>query len=52
MKLDQIPIDQEEVEKNRGLEEAVIDNWVIDTFYCEEYDVEYAKELGLKYKVL
>lgn len=50
--LDQMPIDQEEVEENRGLDEVVIDNWLIDTFYCEEYDVEYAKELGLKYKVL
>lgn len=52
MTLDQIPIDGEEVEKNRGLEEVVIDNWIIDTFYCEKEDVDYAKELGLKCKVL
>jgi len=47
----EIPLDEEEVEE-QGLEEVVIDNWIIDTFYCEEYDVEYAKELGLKYKVM
>lgn len=47
-----IPLDEEEVEKFRSLDEVVIDNWVIDTFYCEEGDVEYAKELGLKYEVL
>ena len=34
------------------LEEVIIDNWIIDTFYCEKEDVEYAEELGLKYKVL
>lgn len=52
MKLDQIPIDQEEVGENRVLEEVIIDNWVIDTFYCKPFDVEYAKELGLKYKMI
>lgn len=47
-----IPLDEEEVETIGQLEEVVIDNWIIDTFYCEKEDVEYAKELGLKYRVL
>ena len=47
-----IPLDEEEVEDMGQLEEVIIDNWVIDTFYCEKADVDYAKELGLKYKVL
>ena len=45
-------IDEEGVLHLGGLEEVVIDNWIIDTFYCEKEDVEYAKELGLKYRVL
>ena len=48
-----MPLDEEGVLGVGGsLEEVVIDNWVIDTFYCEESDVEYALELGLKYEVL
>ena len=49
---EEMPIDEEGVLDVGGLEEVVIDNWIIDTFYCEEYDVEYALELGLKYEVL
>ena len=32
--------------------EVVIDNWIIDTFYCDNEMVEQAKALGLKYKVI
>jgi hypothetical protein len=32
--------------------EVVIDNWVVDTFYCDNEMVEQAKALGLKYKVV
>ena len=50
LEYEMMPLDEESV-LERGLEEVVIDNWVIDTFYCEESDVEYALELGLKYEV-
>ena len=32
--------------------EVVIDNWIVDTFYCDDKMVEQAKALGLKYKVV
>ena len=32
--------------------EVVIDNWIVDTFYCDNEMVEQAKALGLKYKVV
>ena len=47
----EIALDEDEVE-SIGVEEVIIDNWIIDTFYCEKEDVNYAKELGIKYKVL
>ncbi len=33
-------------------EEVVIDNWIVDTLYCEEKDAETASELGLKFEVV
>ena len=49
---EEMPIDEEGVLDVGGLEEVVIDNWVIDTFYCEQIDAAYALELGLKFEVL
>ena len=52
-----LPVDKESmISSGRGREfdpgEVVIDNWIVDTFYCDNEMVEQAKALGLKYKVV
>jgi hypothetical protein len=39
------------------LEEVVIDNWIIDTYYIRsgylaDHEIEYAEKLGLKYEII
>ena len=53
-----LPVDKESmISSGRGFNkydpgEVVIDNWIVDTFYCDDKMVEQAKALGLKYKVV
>jgi hypothetical protein len=52
-----LPVDKEGmISSGRGLAfdpgEVIIDNWIVDTFYCDNEMVEQAKALGLKYKVV
>ena len=54
-----LPIDRAGVQQAmaRMLEEVIIDNWVIDTYYIRgpwgaEKEAEYAEKLGLKYKIM
>lgn len=55
-----MPIDRAGAQeaKSRMLEEVVIDNWIIDTYYIrggiwsENQEVKYAEKLGLKYEII
>lgn len=54
-----LPIDRAGVQQAmaRMLEEVIIDNWVIDTYYIRgpwgaEKEAEYAEKLGLKYEIM
>ena len=53
-----LPVDKEGmISSGRGFNkydpgEVVIDNWIVDTFYCDNEMVEQARALGLKYKVV
>jgi len=50
-----VPLDQKDVEAmsdSRGLGEVIIDNWIVDTFYCHQDDIEAASAIGLKCKAL
>jgi hypothetical protein len=56
-----MPIDRAGAQeaKARILEEVIIDNWVIDTYYIqggviwsEEQESKYAEKLGLKYEII
>ena len=49
-----VPLNQKDVEAGdeRGLREVIIDNWIVDTFYCHEDDIKDASALGLKCKAL
>lgn len=42
------PLDLEGIGDRRILQDVVIDNWVIDTYYCREENMAYAKKIGLK----
>jgi hypothetical protein len=42
------PLDREGVGERRKLQDVVIDNWIIDTYYCREENMTYAKKIGLK----
>jgi hypothetical protein len=42
------PLDREGVGERRKLQDVVIDNWIIDTYYCHEENMAYAKKIGLK----
>lgn len=54
-----LPIDRAGVQQamTRILEEVIIDNWVIDTYYIRgpwgaDQEAEYAEKLGIKYKIM
>lgn len=42
------PLDVEGLGENRVLRDVIIDNWIIDTYYCNENNMRYAKKIGLK----
>jgi hypothetical protein len=53
------PIDRAGAQQavTRMLEEVIIDNWVIDTYYIRpgygaDHEAEYAEKLGLKYEII
>lgn len=53
------PIDRAGAQQavTRKLEEVIIDNWVIDTYYIPsgywaDHEIEYAEKLGLKYEII
>ena len=49
-----VPVNEKDVEEllPRCLREVIIDNWIVDTFYCRKDDIENARAIGLKCKVL
>ena len=55
-----LPIDRAGAQQSvtRKLEEVIIDNWIIDTYYIRgdrwgsDQDAEYSEKLGLKYEII
>jgi hypothetical protein len=59
MSFTSFPIDRAGAQeaKARMLEEVVVDNWIIDTYYIRsgywaDHEIEYAEKLGLKYEII
>jgi len=51
-KHEDVPLSEDDINPRRGLDEVVIDNWVVDTYYCHEDDIETASAIGLKCRAL